>query len=100
MNTNNASSSTRVISETSTPSAEEIKKYKSKISQILKTEYQIEVEIKKDNIKVVDDVFVNEKLEEIENETFKLRNRNDILYQNKSKVVEIEKMLNNCQIFP
>ena len=44
----------------------EIKEYKSKISQILKAEYQVEVEIKKDSIKVVDDVFVNKKLEEIE----------------------------------
>ena len=73
-----SSSSTRVVSETSTPSAEEIEKervakikkeikeYKSKISQILKAEYQVEVEIKKDSIKVVDDVFVNKKLEEIE----------------------------------
>ena len=72
------SSSTRVVSETSTPSEEEIEKervakikkeikeYKSKISQILKAEYQVEVEIKKDSIKVVDDVFVNEKLEKIE----------------------------------
>ena len=68
----------RIVSEISTPSAEEIEKervakikkeikeYKSKISQILKAEYQVEVEIKKDSIKVVDDVFVNEKLEEIE----------------------------------
>ena len=68
----------RIVSEISTPSAEEIEKervakikkeikeYKSKITQILKAEYQVEVEIKKDSIKVVDDVFVNEKLEEIE----------------------------------
>ena len=32
----------------------EIKEYKSKISQILKAEYQVEVEIEKDSIKVVD----------------------------------------------
>jgi len=37
-------------------------------------------------------------IEEIENEAFNLKDKNDILYQNKSKVVEIEKMLNNCQI--
>ena len=69
-----SSSSTRVVSETSTPSAEEIEKervakikkeikeYKSKITQILKAEYQVEVEIKKDSIKVIDNFFVNEKL--------------------------------------
>ncbi len=73
-----SSSSTRVVSETSTSSAEEIEKervakikkeikeYKSKITQIPKAEYEVEVKIKKDNIKVVNDVFVNEKLEEIE----------------------------------
>ena len=37
-------------------------------------------------------------IKEIENEAFKLRNRNDILYRNKSKVVQIEKMLNRKKI--
>jgi tRNA U34 5-carboxymethylaminomethyl modifying GTPase MnmE/TrmE len=37
-------------------------------------------------------------IKEIENEAFNLRNRNDILYQNKSKVVQIEKMLNRKKI--
>ena len=37
-------------------------------------------------------------IEEIENEAFNLKDKNDILYQNKSKVVQIEKMLNRKKI--
>jgi len=37
-------------------------------------------------------------IEEIENEAFNLKDKNDILYQNKSRVVEIEKMLNRKKI--
>ncbi len=37
-------------------------------------------------------------IEEIENEAFNLKDKNDILYRNKSKVVQIEKMLNRKKI--